>query len=402
MAEKKVLFISGSIGLGHIGRDLQIAKSLREKNPGIDISWLAEDPASRVLVEAGEKILPEAEHLAHGNTELDNSSEQYRANLIKWVLKMRKGWTTNTQLLTEILSREKFDLVVGDETYEIIVEMVNNRSFKTFPFVMIYDFIGVDSVTNNPIDRIAAYMTNRIWARGLMAHPPFAERSLFIGQVEDVPDRRFGFLLPNRRQLAVKSVDFVGYVLSFNPDEYKNKAEIRKLLDYGTGPLIVCSIGGTSAGKNLLDLCSKAYPIMKKEVPNLQMVLVCGPLLAQNSIQASDGIIVKGYVPELFKHLAAADLCIVTGGGTVTLELIALKKPFLYFPLEQHFEQEIDVATRCERFGAGVKMRYSETTPELLAEEALANMGKKVNYPPLPLDGAQNAAEIISQLIPAE
>ena len=274
MAEKKVLFISGSIGLGHIGRDLQIAKALREKNPGIDISWLAEDPASRVLVEAGEKILPEAEHLAHGNTELDNSSEQYRANLIKWVLKMRKGWTTNTQLLTEILSREKFDLVVGDETYEIIVEMVNNRSFKTFPFVMIYDFIGVDSVTNNPIDRIAAYMTNRIWARGLMAHPPFAERSLFIGQVEDVPDRRFGFLLPNRRQLAVKSVDFVGYVLSFNPDEYKNKAEIRKLLDYGTGPLIVCSIGGTSAGKNLLDLCSKAYPIMKKEVPNLQMVLV--------------------------------------------------------------------------------------------------------------------------------
>jgi predicted glycosyltransferase len=402
MASKKVLFISGSIGLGHIGRDIQIAKALHEKNPGIDISWLAEDPASRILAEAGEKILPEAAQLTHGNVELDNLSKQYRVNLIKWVLNMRKGWTTNNQLLTGILSREKFDLVIGDETYEIIVEMVSNRSFKTFPFVMIYDFIGVDAVTNSPVDRIGAYMTNRIWAKGMMADPPLAEKNLFIGQVDDVPDRRFGFLLPNRRKLAVKAADFVGYILSFNPDEYKNKAEIRKLLGYGTEPLIVCSIGGTAAGKNLLDLCVKAYPIIKKKVPNLRMVLVCGPQLAPNSIQAADGIIVKGYVPELFQHLATADLCIVTGGGTVTLELIALQRPFLYFPLEQHFEQEMDVAARCERLGAGVKMRYSETTPNLLAEKALANMDKRVNYPSLPLNGAQNAAEIINQLITAK
>lgn len=102
------------------------------------------------------------------------------------------------------------------------------------------------------------------------------------------------------------------------------------------------------------------------------MVLVCGPRLSAGSIWAAEGIDVKGYVPELYKHLAAADICIVTGGGTITLELTALRRPFLYFPLQQHFEQELDVASRCQRQKAGVKMRFSETTPESSAREQLA------------------------------
>jgi UDP:flavonoid glycosyltransferase YjiC (YdhE family) len=129
------------------------------------------------------------------------------------------------------------------------------------------------------------------------------------------------------------------------------------------------------------------------------MVLVCGPHLSPDTIQAPEGVTVKGYVPELFKHLAAADLAIVTGGGTITLELTALQKPFLYFPLEQHFEQEIDVANRCARHRAGVRMVYSKTTAELLAQTALANIGKEVNYAPIPINGAQNAASIISQIL---
>jgi predicted glycosyltransferase len=49
MNGKKILFVSGSLGLGHIGRDLEIAKALRKKTTGIDIFWLAEKPASIVI-----------------------------------------------------------------------------------------------------------------------------------------------------------------------------------------------------------------------------------------------------------------------------------------------------------------------------------------------------------------
>ena len=111
------------------------------------------------------------------------------------------------------------------------------------------------------------------------------------------------------------------------------KNEIRKNLGYGNEKLVICSIGGTSAGKELLQLCKNAYPLIKKEIKNLRLVLVTGPDVPEDYVKPEEGITVVGYLPELFKHLAGADLCIVTGGGTITLELTALHKPFLFFPL---------------------------------------------------------------------
>ena len=83
------------------------------------------------------------------------------------------------------------------------------------------------------------------------------------------------------------------------------------------------------------------------------MILVCGPRVPVDSIKAPEGVKVVGYLPNLYRHLGAADLCVVSGGGTITLELTALERPFLYFPLEQHFEQEVGVAGRCQRHRAG-------------------------------------------------
>ena len=399
MSGKKLLFISGSLGLGHVGRDIEIAKALRKKKPDLDIWWLAEDPASMILEQAGEKLISEAKLVASSNARLEELVQGYNANLIKATMNSRKDWADRAKLVAKVVEKEGFDLVVGDETYEIVVEAVGNPDYKKFPFVMIYDCIGVDSVTYSPVDMIATYMVNRIWAKGMQAGAAIADRSLFIGEPEDIPDRKFGFMLPNRRELGIKRLDFVGYILTFDPTEYEDKSKVRKLLGYNEDPLIVCSIGGTSAGKDLLDLCTKAYPLIKGELPNLRMILVCGPHLSPNSIQAIEGIDVRGYVPELFKHFAAADLAIVAGGGTITLELTALKKPFLYFPLRQHFEQEKAVSPRIERHKAGVKMDFSRTSPESLTHAVLSNFRKRVNYALFPTNGAENAAFLINQVL---
>jgi len=397
---KRVLFISGSIGLGHIGRDLAIAQALCKLDSRVEISWLAEDPASMVLVQAGENLLPEARLLAHANAKLDNAAKNYRANLASMVAKMGKEWKGNTQVVAKLLEKEHFDLVVGDETYELAIEVSGNPEFKRFPFVMIFDCVGADSVSHGPVDSIMTYMVNRIWAKAMQAKPPTAaDRSLFIGEPEDIPDKKFGFMLPNRRQLAVETLDFVGYILPFNPPDYVDKPNVRKALGYDDGPLIVCSIGGTSAGKDLLSLCAKTYPLIKEKLAGLRMVLVCGPLLKPDWIQAPEGVEVRGYMPELYKHLAASDLCIVTGGGTVTLELTALRKPFLYFPLKKHFEQEGAVAYRCKRHGAGVRMDYEKTSPQVLARVVLENFGKEVHYTDIPTDGAKKAAQLIQQVL---
>ena len=90
----------------------------------------------------------------------------------------------------------------------------------------------------------------------------------------------------------------------------------------------MCSVGGTSIGKDLLELCAQAYPIIKQKVPDLRMVLICGPRLAIDELRVPGEIEVKGYVPALYEHFAASDLAIVQGGGTTTIELTALNRPF--------------------------------------------------------------------------
>jgi predicted glycosyltransferase len=399
IAVKNILFISGSLGLGHIGRDLEIADKLRKSNPDIEISWLADYPATTVLKAADEKLLPEAELITHGNKKLESKAKNHQANLTRWVMSMRNDWAKNAKLVIDIIQREKFDLVIGDETYDLVIELLKDSNLKQFPFVIIYDFLGLDRVTNNPIDIITTYYTNRLWTKVITHKPKVYDKTIFIGEIEDIQDKNFGFLLPNRREIAEKYFDFVGYILNFDPKDYMDKDKLRKKLGYSKDPLAICSIGGTSAGKELLDLAVKAVPIIRKEIPNFQMLLVLGPDVSLDYVKPIDGVTVAGYLPNLYKHLAAADLAIVTGGGTITLELTALQKPFLYFPLENHFEQEIAVAQRCESHNAGIKMSFSKTSPRILAEKVVDNIEKEVHYSKIPVDGARKAAEVISTLL---
>lgn len=107
------------------------------------------------------------------------------------------------------------------------------------------------------------------------------------------------------------------------------------------------------------------------------MVLVCGPRLDPASIEAPPGVEVRGYVPQLYEHFAACDLAVVQGGGTTTLELTVLRRPFLYFPLENRFEQNLVVAERVARHRAGKRMSYSQTTPERLADAIFGLIGHR-------------------------
>jgi len=108
---------------------------------------------------------------------------------------------------------------------------------------------------------------------------------------------------------------------------------------------------------------------------------------------------VRAFVPDLFRHHAAAHLAIVQGGLTTTMELAAFQTPFLYFPLRNHFEQNFHVARRLDRLGAGVRLDYDRTTVEELGQAILDHLGKPVHYAEVPRDGTERAAKLISELI---
>lgn len=78
---------------------------------------------------------------------------------------------------------------------------------------------------------------------------------------------------------------------------------------------------------------------------------------------------------------------------------MVLRRPFLYFPLEGHFEQRLHVAGRLARLGAGVQLEYGQTAPEQLAEAVITNIGREASYPPIVADGANTAAALLCSLL---
>ena len=399
MEVKKVIFVSGSLGLGHVTRDLVIAGELRKKHPDIEISWIAADPASMVLKEAGERLLPEATEWANENDLVESLSKGGRLNLVQYVMAAQDAWTKNAGTFYKVMKKEKYDLAIGDETYELAIALREKKIQIDPTFVMMYDFIGVDAMTQTQQEAQAAYFVNERWANGYDNVPESLITLLFVGEEADIPDRTFGQNLPKRRDHVRGRYHSIGYIVPFELNTLSDKDKIRKELGYGEEPLIVCSIGGTAVGRPLLDLCAQAFPIIKEKVPNIRIIIACGPRVSPDSLKTPPGVEVKGYVPRLYEHFAASDLAIVVAGGTTTIELTALRKPFIYFPLEEHFEHQIDIAHRLARHKAGVKMTFSETTPQSLAESAVANLGNEVTYSPIATDGAKNAVKIIYKLL---
>ena len=80
------------------------------------------------------------------------------------------------------------------------------------------------------------------------------------------------------------------------------------------------------------------------------------------------------------------------------MELTANRRPFLYVPLQHHFEQNIHVQHRLERYGAG---RASTTTTrhDAVAEVIAEEIGRDVKYRPVETDGARRAAERLAEML---
>jgi len=395
----RILYVSGSLGLGHVTRDLAIAAELRRMCPEIDITWIAGSPASEVLAAAGEKLAPEqAEY--RGETDVaEATARNGRLSLTLYAFKALAAWFHNARLIGAVASRGHYDAIVGNETYEIpVANFFGVHVLPPVPFVMMYDFWGMDVTSGSVAEGIGAWMLNLVWSQEWRVTGRRGNAAIFFGEVEDVPDRPFGLFLPNRRRYVEKHVEFVGYPLSFDPRSAPPKEVLRQELGYADGSLVICTVGGTSIGRELLELCGQAFPLVKARVPNLRMVLVAGPRIDPQSLEVPNEIDRCGMVPQLWRHLAASDLAVVQGGGTTTLEVEALRVPFLFFPIERHSEQEVIVAGRLARHGAGVRMRVSSTSPEQMAEAIVANLGVNVSYPEIPCRGVQLAAQRILQL----
>ena len=398
---KRALYISSPIGLGHAQRDIAIADELRRLHPDLEIDWLAQHPVTRVLQARGERIHPTSANLANEFHHIESESTEHDLHCFQAVRRMDEILLANFMVFHDIVRDEPYDLWIGDEAWELDYYLHENPEEKRAAYVWLTDFVGWLPMPDGGASESAITTDyNAEMIEQIARYPRVRDRAIFVGNAADIVPDAFGPGLPSIREWTKTHFDFAGYVTGFDPAQFADRERIRAELEYRPDERIcIVTVGGSGVGLSLLRKVVEAYPAAKQLVPNLRMVVVAGPRIDPANLAASEGVEVRAYVHELYRHLAVCDLAIVQGGLTTCMELAASRRPFIYFPLGHHFEQTFHVHHRLQRYGAGRRMNYEQETSTSIAEAIAQEMCRKVDYLPVETDGAARAARLISNLL---
>jgi pimeloyl-ACP methyl ester carboxylesterase/predicted glycosyltransferase len=397
----RALYISSPIGLGHAQRDVAIARELRRLHPDLEIDWLAQDPVTRVLRAEGERIHPASAHLANESRHIESESAEHDLHCFQALRRMDEILAANFMVFHDVVRDESYDLWIGDEAWELDYYLHENPREKRAPFVWLTDFVGFLPMDDGgEHERFLTADYNADMVDHIADHPEVRDLALFVGNPEDIVAERLGPQLPMIRDWTERHFAFTGYITGFDPARLEDRCKLRAELGYRDDERVcIVTVGGSGVGADLLRRVIAAFPEAKERLPALRMIVVAGPRIDPASLPSYPGLDVVPYVHNLYRHLAACDLAVVQGGLTTAMELTANKRPFIYFPLRHHFEQNFHVAHRLQRYGAGRRMDFDDSTPTDIAAAIAEEIDRAVTYRDVETDGATTAANRIAKLL---
>ncbi len=394
---KRALFVSSPIGLGHAQRDAAIADELRKLRPGLEIDWLAQHPVTAVLAERGERVHPASRHLASESGHIESESAGHDLHAFQAIRRMDEILLANFMVFHDVVREDDYDLWIGDEAWELDYYLHENPEQKRAAYAWLTDFVGwlpMPDGGEREASLTADYNAEMI--EHIARYPRVRDRAIFVGEPADIVPYAFGPDLPLVRDWTERHYDFAGYITGFDPARLAD----RQALGYRDDERVcLVTVGGSGVGGHLLRKVIAAYPAAKDQVPGLRMIVVTGPRIDPAVLPAHDGLEIRPYVHELYRHLAVCDLAVVQGGLSTAMELTASRRPFLYFPLRGHFEQNLHVRHRLERYRAGRCMDYDSSTPADIAVAIASEIDRDIDYRPVATDGAARAAAMLAGLL---
>ena len=398
---KRALYVSSPIGLGHAQRDVAIADELRKLHPDLEIDWLAQHPVTAVLEARGERIHPGSALLANESRHIESECAEHDLHCFQAIRRMDEILLANFMVFHDIVRDEQYDLWIGDEAWELDYYLHENPEQKRAAYVWLTDFVGwLPMQDGGERESFLTADYNAEMIEHIARFPRIRDRALYVGNGDDIVPEPFGPGLPLIRDWTEKHYDLTGYVTGFDPADFSDREALRAELGYARDEQVcIITVGGSGVGAHLLQRVIDAFPEAKERVPALRMVVVAGPRIEPANLHQSEGLEIRRYVHDLYRHLAACDLAVVQGGLTTSMELTANKRPFIYFPLRHHFEQNFHVRHRLERYGAGRCMDFETATPETIARAIAEEIGRVVDYRPVETDGAARAAALIAELL---
>lgn len=393
----RVLFVSSPIGLGHARRDVAIARELAAARPDLEIEWLAQHPVTEVLHDA--RVHPASALLASESAHIEAEAGEHDLHAFQAVRRMDEILVANFHVFADVVDEARHDLVVADESWEIDHFLHENPELKRAPFAWLTDFVGWLPMPDGGAAEAALTADyNAEMVEHVARHPRLRDRSVFVGEPDDLVTDLLGPGLPTVRDWTREHFAFSGWVPTGGPA--RDRDALRAELAWRDDERVcVVSVGGSGVGRALLERVASAYPLLVERVPGLRLVAVAGPRIDPASLRVPAGVEVRGHVPDLERELAACDVAVVQGGLTTTMELACAGVPFVYVPLDHHFEQQFHVPHRLDRLGVGTRVDYADATPEKLATTVTDLLARPPRPVAVPTDGARRAAALLAELL---
>ena len=215
---RRALFVSSPIGLGHTLRDIAIADELRKREPEIEIHWLTQNPVTKVLHERNEIIHPAAHHLVSESAHFQSECAEHDLHAFQAIRTMDEILVNNFMVFKDLVEEEHYDLWVADEGWDVDYFLHENPELKRAPFAWLTDFVGwVPMPSGGDREAFVAADYNLEMIEHIERHPRLRDRSVYVGDPEDIVPLDFGPDLPSIRDWTQEHFAFPGYVTGFDP-----------------------------------------------------------------------------------------------------------------------------------------------------------------------------------------
>ena len=344
-----MFFFISPIGLGHVARDVAIIDHLKFKNDN-KVSFVTGSAAYTFLTSYGLKAfnLYEPPKFEIESGKLNHS--------FTWLIKYLLYYKKCKEIATKIIGTNIEKLIVSDEDFASI-SIAEEKNLKR---ILITDIINT-SFTKGITSIIEKKMNKRLCQ--------------IIKKCDCVIIPDYGCDTENFR--------YVGPIVR---EILERRETLRKRFNF-TKKTIVVSVGGTDAGKYLIEKVIDSFRKLKAKL-DIDLIVVTGPSL---QISPAEDFRLFGYVPNLNEYIYASDLIISLAGRSTMDESIVYNIPGIFIPLKNHYEQE----EGAKRLGFEYKdiLRLDKLIEEKLSSNSDTRRKNTAS------NGARKAAEIISSFI---
>ena len=332
-------FVSSPIGLGHAWRDVAIADELRRAVPGPrDRVARAGSRSPTVLrARAARRSTRRARELASEAAHIDREAGEHDLHAFQALRRMDEILCANFMLFHDVVREERVRPLdrrrgLGARLLPAREPGAEDRAVRLAHRLRRLPADAGGRRARGVPDRRLQRRDDR--ARRALPARARPRRSSSATPTTSSPSR-FG---PGCRRSATgreQHYDFAGYIPGFDPARstaprcarelgYGERAGVRRLgrrLRRRRAAAAAGDRGGRRWRASACRTCGRSSSPARGST--------------RRRCRASTGVEVRGYVHELYRHLAACDVAVVQGGLTTTMELVAAGRPFVAVPLAE-------------------------------------------------------------------